>query len=689
MELSLGERHCRGVVIERTQAEARYEEAIEQGDSAFRLQKVGDNLFSASVGNLMAGETAIIRYRYGMVLAWQGESLQIRVPTTVAPRYGESATLEPHQHPEVSLAGEYPLELAVRIYGALAQGTFSSPSHRISVGIGMDCTLVTLAAGATLDRDFVLSIAGQPQHPECWCAPAADGYVAMLSFAPQRPPSDVVVPRSVVVVVDCSGSMGGDSISQAKQALGMILERLRPEDCFDILAFGSSQRAFAGKAIAASRRNLLFARQFVDALDANLGGTELAAALRRAVKTKTSLDPCDVLLITDGEVWLEDDFFEELRASGRRVFTVGVGSAVAEDVVRRIAATTGGACELVSPNDAMAERIARHFSRMFQPRLEALHVTWPSAPSWEAVHADGALFTGDTSTVFAGFQRQPAGEVACDIMVSQGGPLHIATVLGDSDSLGLRPDTLPRLGAYARLAGLAPDEARKLALQYQLVTEQTDYLIVVERAEDERAKDLPELRTVASMLAAGWGGTGSVVGRSAASSALRHGGHADYSGIDYSLDIGHLDLDYPADLDAPVPALDLDFDNSPARQRQSGEASPSRFLSALARQCNDAPGQVVPQTLAEIPLSLLPNSVAELIQEFAAQGFDESTIIVSLLLALRDRLGYALAETLNEALEDALSRNEPNLEVMAKVEAAVGMPRRSSGAGYISHLDIV
>jgi hypothetical protein len=47
-------------------------------------------------------------------------------------------------------------------------------------------------------------------------------------------------------------------------------------------------------------------------------------------------------------------------------------------------------------------------------------------------------------------------------------------------------------------------------MQYQLVSSETNLILVHERAEAEKAEDLPELHQVRPMLAAGWGGHGTV-----------------------------------------------------------------------------------------------------------------------------------------------------------------------------------
>ncbi len=50
-------------------------------------------------------------------------------------------------------------------------------------------------------------------------------------------------------------------------------------------------------------------------------------------------------------------------------------------------------------------------------------------------------------------------------------------------------------------------KATRLAIDYQLVTEHSAITLVLERAPGEQLDQLPELRVVPQMLAAGWGGT--------------------------------------------------------------------------------------------------------------------------------------------------------------------------------------
>ena len=55
-----------------------------------------------------------------------------------------------------------------------------------------------------------------------------------------------------------------------------------------------------------------------------------------------------------------------------------------------------------------------------------------------------------------------------------------------------------------------PIEDVRLAVDYRLVTDKTNFLLVHERPDHQRATDMPELQKVDQMVPAGWGGTGSV-----------------------------------------------------------------------------------------------------------------------------------------------------------------------------------
>jgi len=200
LTLTLGERVLKGTVVERSAAERRYEDAITDGDAAILLTEAGAGLYMMNVGNLLPGERAVIRFTYALLQDWQGGSLRLRLPTTLAPRYGApDDVLAPHQLPEVSLTAEHPFTLEVTLEGLLARAALDCPSHRVTVTPGEGMTRVALSGGRSLmDRDFVLSVRLEDaERASAVVDRDLDGHVAYASFNPVFPAGEDTGPRSV------------------------------------------------------------------------------------------------------------------------------------------------------------------------------------------------------------------------------------------------------------------------------------------------------------------------------------------------------------------------------------------------------------------------------------------------------------------------------------------------------------
>lgn len=499
----IGEHNYQGEVIARSEAEVEYEKAITEGNSAFRLQEIQEGLYSATLGNVMAGEAVEISIVYAETLAWNGNSLRYRLPTTIAPRYGEPTGMQPWQRPETSMMAEYPLNLTVTIVGDLSRSAINCPSHKVSFVVEACALKLTLAKGATMDRDFILEMENETVQSLGVSASARDTHIAMLTLLPP-PVEQHEQNRDVVLILDCSGSMQGDSIKLAKEGILLALGSMQPNERFGLVAFGSNAITFDKELQPANRKNLDMARRWVNALE-GMGGTNLFGAMDRALKLVDN-HPADFLLLTDGEVWVDEDTRNTTLKKGIRIFTIGIGSSVAQDVVQQMADDSGGACELVSPTEEMSARIYRHFNRMRQPEMEALDIRWPHQPKWVA-KPERACFAGDAYTVFAAFEEPPIGSAAVTFnFAGQPSVTNDVTLVTEV----VAADAIIRQGVKQHLPRVPAVHRQEWAVKYQLMTDQTDYLIKVERAEGEKAADFPELQVQPQMLPAGWGGTSTV-----------------------------------------------------------------------------------------------------------------------------------------------------------------------------------
>lgn len=535
VDVVLGDKHLTGAVVEKKQAEARYEEAISEGNAAIMLEKNHDLSYSLNLGNLAAREHCTITLRYAQTLQFEQRGLRLLIPTVIAPRYGDAEQdggLLPHQVPSHSLLAEHPFALELRLHGDLAQARVASPSHPVGVAHGKTeigaVLTVSLARQASLDRDFVL-VVDQLAHDSMVVA-ARDSVepraVAILaSFCPHISAQNKAS-TAVKILVDCSGSMAGDSIDAAKRALQAIVRQLGTGDRFSLSRFGSTVEHRSRGLWKITETTQLAAQRWVGALKADLGGTAMEAALNSTFSVAQTVSS-DILLVTDGEISAIDRIIASAKHSGHRLFIVGIGSSPAEAHLRRLAEATGGACDFVAPGEAVEPAVLRMFARLRSPRLANLHIEWPAgaAPQWVSPLLP-SVFDGDTVNVFALLGQAPTGPVRLlGKRAEDDAPLEIgrADFAGEPEAA----DTLARMAASVRLSSTDTDAAA-LAVSYQLVTDKTNFLLVHERSDGEKAIDMPELQKVQQMVPAGWGGMGTVrFSRSSGISASRVGGDAD------------------------------------------------------------------------------------------------------------------------------------------------------------------
>jgi Ca-activated chloride channel family protein len=661
----VGERKLRGAVLPKNKAEARYEQAITDGDGAIMLERSDDGICTVNLGNLMPGERATLNYEYAYLLCWQQDTVQFRLPTTIAPRYGSAiaAGYQPHQVPVTDMLEENHFSLKLSVEGLLSGAQFDCPSHAVTVQRKDNATTIALQdQRAFMDRDFVLNLkqagsnksAGQVAWDEL-----SKSHVALASFCPDI--SGEVIPSICAkIVVDCSGSMNGDSIEQAKAGLQRILDNLRETDTFNVVRFGNDQCAFFSACVEANGRSLRNARRAIDELAADMGGTEMGAALdyAYALKDEEGVRPAAILLITDGEISNHRDVIRRAVKSGHRVFTVGVGSSVAEEFVRDIAKRTGGACELVTPNENMGDVIFRQFVRMFQPSAVKVDIEWPDKTMWQVPSEIGPVFAGDTLHVFASLADKSEGEAKLILHMADGRELTQSIVLSETKD---QWHALPRIAVAERINEIDDTQnstlSEALAIDYQLVTKHTNFLILDVKAEDDKAEDLPQLAQVRQMLAAGWGGASTVGDTVVDYPAIMRCSRAS------TIDAFNIPMFLRKSLDTPVvrsnqsrysvcePAIAMSLTDKivdmfkPARLRKTNLGS-KEILSMVSKAGDGWLSEFLNKILPRLPMTL-QKIFQKLIDE---EGWREQEIAAAILFAIASAIGSKRTSTqLNEA----------------------------------------
>ena len=511
LEATVGGKRMVGQVMARKNARDRYEDAVEKGDAPVMVEATASGVLSASLGSLKPGEEASIELKYAQLLNFEQGRVRVVVPTTIAPRYGDAVrqgSLSPDQAATPGLLSEHRFSLAITLCGSMAHACISCPTHSIAQQRHRDRVTVTLDRRNWLDRDFVLLL--EELDGRSFAVAGADdrsgsGHTAVIaSYCTELNPR-APIPLRLKILVDCSGSMAGDSIQQARDGLRPLAFQLTAQDQVSLSRFGDrTQRVLnAGPASDQHIRSLIDA---IDETAANMGGTALAAALEDTFALRMGPAPFDeeaaVLLVTDGEVWDAQTIVDEARRSSHRIYALGVGSAPAESLLREMAEATGGACEFATPGEDMARAIQRLLAKVRLAVPVHAHLQSSIPPLW-CSPLPRRLVSGETVHVFMRFSVSSANSPV--LHCGQLGPaVHSELSLTDGNLVS-------RLVAARQISLTTdPNEVREIAERYQLVTAETNLLLVIERAEADKTDGIPSLHKVSPMLAAGWGGSGSV-----------------------------------------------------------------------------------------------------------------------------------------------------------------------------------
>ena len=515
VEVQLGQIKLNGTVVAKAQAEEQYEETLSKGDAAIMLERGDDGNYVLHLGNLAPGEQCLIDMHYGQLLQFEQGGLRLAIPTVIAPRYGDAVRdggLAPYQVPETDLLAEYGFSLTLNLHGDLVNARIASPSHPISIANNTaDHRLtVALAQQSYLDRDFILVL---DQLAQCSVATVAPDYVdaqtfiATASFSPSIPKANTQK-TTVKILVDCSGSMAGGSIQAARRALIAVTKKFKAGDKFSLSKFGSTVEHRSLSLWSTSDQSRLGAEKWITELNADMGGTDMLEAIESTFELAHS-SPCDILLITDGQIYGIDAIVKKAKASKHRVFTVGIGSSPSNNLLRRLAVETNGACDYVAEGEAVEPAIVRMFNRLRSPAITKVSVQWPEGfTPKRSTTLDTTAFDGDTLHASAWFSAKPIGQITLlGQLVGQDTVQELGTVVINESTAN--STALSRLAAAGQLSHQTNEsEATKIALDYQLITEHTNFLMLHERSAEEKAPDMPELYKVKQMLPAGWGGTG-------------------------------------------------------------------------------------------------------------------------------------------------------------------------------------
>ena len=244
------------------------------------------------------------------------------------------------------------------------------PPARSYVQAHTELDQISAPAGQIVDRHLVVTIQTPLQIPDDEAAPTTSGRE----------------PMSFTAVLDVSGSMHGEKIESAKEAVRQAVRRLHDGDVFSLVTFANDVRTVLKPARMDGRlrkkvERILY-KVSAGGRTALCGGLEAGIEAALGTPQETNL----VLLLSDGQANVGETDLEkvgerpfEARQSGVTTSTLGVGSDYNEALMVEIATQGGGRFYHVLHAHQIAPYVAGELGEVsaLAARDAALHLTLP------------------------------------------------------------------------------------------------------------------------------------------------------------------------------------------------------------------------------------------------------------------------------------------------------------------------
>lgn len=366
-------RELPGKLMDKDEARKIYEEIVRTKRDPALLEYMGRGLYQTSVFPIPPGAERKVTLRYTQLCKRDRDVIEFSHPLSTqkfasrpVKRLTIQATIEskeaiksiycPSDDVRIDRAGDHEAKISL-------ERSNVTPTNDFRV-------LYTLADGAV--GASVLSY--RPDGGD-------DGYFLMLCSPEVKAPDAKPLPKTVVFVLDRSGSMAGKKIKQAREALKSVLNNLHDDDLFNIVVYDDRVETYKPELQRYGTESRESAARFIDNIREG-GSTNIDAALAAALDMiRDDSRPNYVLFLTDGLPTVGETKESKIAANcrernkrGARIFSFGVGFDVDARLLDRLSAGNGGTSVYVKPDEDIETQVARFYEKMSKPALTNLRV---------------------------------------------------------------------------------------------------------------------------------------------------------------------------------------------------------------------------------------------------------------------------------------------------------------------------
>ena len=473
-----------------TKEEARriYDDIVRRRLDPALLEYIGRDLFQASIFPIDPGDTRQVQIEYSQILPVDNGLVQYVYPLS---------TEQFSQQPLENVA------ITVDIQSRDPLKAVYSSSHAVSITRdGRYNALVGWEEADILpNTDFNLYYTISPEDVGVnllsYKESEGDGFFVLLVAPNVDAGQEQVVSKDVILVLDTSGSMEGEKIEQARDALKYVLDHLNEGDRFNVITFSTGISSFSSQPEPLSKVGE--AGRFVDGLVAE-GSTDINRALLEAIGGADPERPTIIIFLTDGlptsgviETPAILNNVDQAAGGNLRIFPFGVGDDVDTVLLDSLAQAQRGVSAYVRPGERVDEQVSAFYAKVSTPVLADVSLDVDGMQIEDTYpYPLPDLFAG-TQLIVTGRYRE-GGPATVTLSGEVNGQERIfryddLTFAGGRATSAAGADFIPRLWATRKVGYLLNqirlhgenreviDEIVNLSVRYGIITPYTSFLV--------------------------------------------------------------------------------------------------------------------------------------------------------------------------------------------------------------------
>lgn len=366
--LFVGDTELKGTVLDKDEARKIYEEIVRQKRDPALLEYIGSGLIKTEVFPIPAGESRRNKLVYEEVLRRDGDLVEYVYPLNTE---------------KFSRQNLEEVAINVSITSTAPIKSVFSPTHDVRVERPTEHTATASwserETKPDIDYRLYYSTAASDVGASIICFrpdPNKPGYFLLLVSPKAEIDERTIVPKSIICVLDRSGSMSGEKFEQATASLKFVINSLNKDDKFALVAYSDSVSVLKAALLDNSKPNRDAALGYIDGLTAN-GGTNILEALQEALKLAEQGDrPNIIIFLTDGLPTVGETNIDRiaegvLKANGvsARLFTFGVGYDVNAVLLDKLSSDNHGVSEYVRPKEDIEVKVSSFYAKVQSPVL--------------------------------------------------------------------------------------------------------------------------------------------------------------------------------------------------------------------------------------------------------------------------------------------------------------------------------